>query len=74
MKIENRSGADRIIQLEPINSSAFRTVHSVVEVKSRCFSTVPIHFRPGVRGDHSASICLSWEGNTLSASLHGNGV
>ena len=74
VKIENRSGADRVIELIPLQSSAFRTVHSVVEVKSRCFSTVPIHFTPPARGEHTASVCLRWEGNILSASLRGNGI
>ena len=74
VKIENRSGADRVIEILPLPNSSFRTVHSVVEVKSRCFTTVPIHFKPTSPGEHLASVNLRWEGNLLSASLQGKGV
>ena len=57
-----------------MSGSSFRTVHSVVEVKSRCFTTVPVHFKPTSPGEHLASVNLRWEGNLLAASLQGNGV
>ena len=75
MKIENRSGSDRVVEILPFPAgSPFRTVHSVVEVKNRCFSIIPVQFQPGLAGDHSLGVMASWEGNILMATLQGKAV
>ena len=51
--------------------SPFKTVHSVVEVKNRCFSTIPVHFQPSSPGEQSVVVMMRWEGNMLSATLQG---
>ena len=76
MKIENRSGEDKVIEILPLPStSAFQTVHSVVEVKNRCFSNIPINFLPRSSGEHSAEVRLRWDGgNILTAQLRGEAM
>jgi len=72
VKIENRSGSDKIVEILPLPSnSPFKTVHSVVEVKNRCFSTIPVHFQPRTAGEHSASVMCRWEGTIIMATLQG---
>ena len=75
VKIENRSGSDKIVEILPLPAtSPFRTVHSVVEVKNRCFSTIPVHFQPKSAGEHSASVMCRWEGSILMATLQGKAM
>ena len=75
MKIENRSGEDRVVEILPLApQSAFQTVHSVVEVKNRCFSNIPINFVPRSSGEHSAELRLRWDGNIITAKLRGEAV
>ena len=75
MKIENRSGEDKVVEILPLPpQSSFQTVHSVVEVKNRCFSNIPINFLPRSSGEHSAEVRLRWDGNILTAKLRGEAV
>merc|ERR1712098_920473 len=63
VKIENRSGSDKIVEILPLPSnSPFKTVHSVVEVKNRCFSTIPVHFQPGPRENTVQVSCAGGRG------------
>ena len=55
-------------------SSPFRTVQSVVEVKHRCFSAVPVHFQAAVAGEQVASLVCRWGDNTLTATLQARAV
>ena len=70
MTIENRSGEDKVVEILPLPSqSSFQTVQSVVEVKNRCFSNIPINFVP-----HSSEVNLWWDGNIITAKLRGEAV
>ena len=68
MKIENRSGEDKVVEILPLPSqSSFQTVQSVVEVKNR-------NFVPHSSGEHSAEVNLWWDGNIITAKLRGEAV
>ena len=75
MKIKNRSGSDQAVKILPLPaSSAFRTMHSVLEVKNQCYCIVPVQFRPMEGGEHMATITFMWEGNMIKATLRGKSV
>ena len=72
VKIKNRSGSDQAVQILSLPSpSPFRTLHSALEVKSQCYCTVPVQFRPLDRGEHKDIITFMWEGNKITATLFG---
>ena len=75
MKIKNRSGCDKEVEILTLpSSSPFRTVHSVLEVKNQCYCTVPVQFKPMDRGEYNTILTFMVEGKAIKAMLKGIGI
>jgi len=73
IKIKNRRMEDQAVEILPLDSDKpFKTVHTVIEVKSQCYCTLPVQFKPLQSGPFSTKINMRAGGRVLTADLVGN--
>jgi len=73
IKIKNRRMEDQAVEILPLDpDKPFKTVHTVIEVKSQCYCTLPVQFKPTQAGQFTSKINMRAGGRILIADLVGN--